>query len=256
MANSSSGETVLQRTMRVLHCFDAENARLGASEIARRSGLPSSTAHRLVVELTSVKLLERFSDGKYGIGTHAWETFVRANPLERMRLQAQTILSDVREELGQYVCLAVPDFADRTILYVERFDSTDSQLRLLGRHAGRLDLHTTSLGLVMLAFASPQTIKAVTSSPFKDSISGDITDGAAVAAMLQEIRATGHFVFVGGLIPENTAVAAPVFDRKGVVRASVGVVARNDEIDVNQAVSVVLDACQKLSVRLQKDSLY
>ncbi|NII86321.1 IclR family transcriptional regulator [Corynebacterium glutamicum] len=256
MANSSSGETVLQRTMRVLHSFDAENARLGASDIARRSDLPSSTAHRLVVELTSVKLLERFADGKYGISTHAWETFVRANPLERLRLQAQSILGDVHDELGQYVSLAVPDFSDRTILYVERFDAPDSYIRILGRHASRLDVHTTSSGLVMLAFASPQTIKAVTSTPFKDSITGEITDGAAVAAMLPEIRAKGHIVFVGGLVPENTAVAAPVVDRKGVVRAAMGVVARTGEIDVNHVTSTVLDACQKLSLRLQKDAIY
>ncbi|ANE04826.1 IclR family transcriptional regulator [Corynebacterium crudilactis] len=242
--------------MRVLQCFDAENVRLGASNIARRAGLPTSTAHRLVAELVSVKLLERFADGKYGIGTHAWETFVRANPLERLRLQAQSILSDVHDELGEYVSLAVPDFVDRTILYVERFDSPDNRIQILGRHAGRLDLHTTSSGLVMLAFAAPQTIKEVTNRPFVDSYTGEITDGSSIAALLPEIRSTGYIAFMGGLVTENTAIAAPVVDHRGVVRASVGVVARTSDIDVNFVVDIVLEACQKLSARLQNDATY
>jgi DNA-binding IclR family transcriptional regulator len=45
-----SGETHIERVVRILEAFDRDVA-LSAPEVARRSDLPVSTAYRLVTEL-------------------------------------------------------------------------------------------------------------------------------------------------------------------------------------------------------------
>ena len=51
-----------ERFVRVLETFTPERAAQSASEIGRRAGLPSSSAHRIVAELVATGLLERDED--------------------------------------------------------------------------------------------------------------------------------------------------------------------------------------------------
>ena len=51
MANSPSGESMIERVTRVLDTFSADRTVQTASEIGRQAGLPSATAHRVVDEL-------------------------------------------------------------------------------------------------------------------------------------------------------------------------------------------------------------
>src|SRR5690606_33970213 len=55
----AAGDTYLHRVVAVLNAFRADDDCLGAAELARRSGLPRSTAHRIALELVEAGLLER-----------------------------------------------------------------------------------------------------------------------------------------------------------------------------------------------------
>ena len=60
--------TVTARVMSILSAFSKEHPILGLPEISRRTGLSSSTAHRLAAELTDWGALARTSDLRYRIG--------------------------------------------------------------------------------------------------------------------------------------------------------------------------------------------
>ena len=64
MANSRSGDSVIERLVRVLSTFDAEHTEQSPSDIARRAGLPASTGHRVVADLVDSGLLERTENGR------------------------------------------------------------------------------------------------------------------------------------------------------------------------------------------------
>lgn len=249
MANSRSGESVLQRTVRILKAFDVDHPRLSAAEICRRTGLPQSTAHRLANEMCDVGLLQRLQEGDFIVSPTAWEMFVRSNPLERLRFRAQPVMESVHNTLRHYVSLTTPDFEQRSILYIERFNSR-SDASILGRHASRLDLHTTSSGLVMLAFARDSIVDQVLSVPLKDSITGVITDPGEIRAMLPGIRKKGYTHIVGGLVAENTSMAVPIFDARGIVIAALGVVAKTAECDHESVISTLRVAGRNLSLSL------
>ena len=57
MANSTSGDSVTDRLVRVLETFTPTRTVQTAAEIGRRAGLPGSSAHRIVGEQVDAGLL-------------------------------------------------------------------------------------------------------------------------------------------------------------------------------------------------------
>lgn len=60
--------SVLRRATDLLDAFDADHPRLNLTELARRSGLPTSTAYRMVAELVGWNALVRDDDRRYRLG--------------------------------------------------------------------------------------------------------------------------------------------------------------------------------------------
>lgn len=246
MANSRSGESVLQRAMRILQCFDVDKPRLTAGQISATADLSRSTAHRLAAEMAEVGMLRRNEDGTYSVSSHVWEMSVRANPVEQLRRLARPVMQDLHSSLGQHISLAVPDFERRSLLYIDRYDPT-RQLTILTRHASRLDIHTNSSGLAMLAFADAETLGPILDSPLVDSHTGESTDPEQLRSDLIQVRRQGYSHIVGGMVTENTAFAAPILDADNTVRAALGVVARTDDCDHATVIDELLFHSEKLS---------
>ena len=59
MPSSPAGESVISRVVRLVDAFDREVPWMSLTELARRAGLPQTTAHRPVKELLRRGLIER-----------------------------------------------------------------------------------------------------------------------------------------------------------------------------------------------------
>ena len=66
-------DSSVARLARLLDSFDGEYHRLTLTEIAARSGLAASTAHRMLGQLVKAGLLAKDGDARYTIGRHLWE---------------------------------------------------------------------------------------------------------------------------------------------------------------------------------------
>src|SRR5690625_1211851 len=109
MANSRSGESVVDRIIKVLSAFERAKPRLTVSALARETGLPNSTVHRLATELCDVGFLDRDAQGKVGIGMRMWELAASSNPLEEFRQRGRPVLEGIQEalrhdEIGRASC--------------------------------------------------------------------------------------------------------------------------------------------------------
>lgn len=252
MANSRSGESVLQRAMRILECFDADHPRLTPAQISEDTGLSRSTAHRLVTEMVSVGMLQRHDNAMLTVSDHSWETSVRSSPLEQLRTIAKPIMKDLHARFGHHLCLSVPDFDSLSVLYVERFDA-NYPLRILSKHASRLSIHNNSTGLTMLAYANGRTIKRVLTGSLPDRVTGKPLDPVQMRNDLATIRWQGYAHIVGGLVTENTAFAVPcVDDSTGTVLCSLGLVARTDMCDHEEILAHLIYAGRTLSQSLHE----
>jgi hypothetical protein len=75
MAGNTSvrGATVTSRVLALLGAFDARHRELSLSDLARRSGVPLATAHRLAAELAEWGALDKTGEGKYVVGRRLWD---------------------------------------------------------------------------------------------------------------------------------------------------------------------------------------
>lgn len=237
-------ETVTGRVLRVLAAFSADRPDLGLTELSRRANLPLSTAHRLVGELAEWGALERGADGRYRVGLRLWEVGALAPRGLGLRESAMPFLEDLYEVTRQNVQLAVLDGTE--VVFVERISGRGA-VNVITRVGGRLPLHATGVGLVLLANADPELQEQVLASPLKRYTEKTICDPDELRRALAEVRRTGVAVSDRQIELISLSVAAPVHGSRGEVVAALSVVVPAATSDARAYVPVVRAAARGIS---------
>lgn len=248
MANSPSGESVISRVVRLMSAFDRDLPAMTLSGLARRAGLPLTTAHRLVDDLVLHGLMERQPDGNLRPGMRLWELAARGSHALNLRELALPFMEDVQAAVHQHTTLAVLDHG--TVLYVERLSSPHSSLNA-AHIAQRMPIHAASSGLVLLAF-SPSAVQAeVLSTPLAAVTPETITDPALIRKHLAEIRRRGYVALPGIGVTEWTGIAVPVFGPDNTIAAALNVIVPRQEAAVPLTVPALLTAAHGISRELK-----
>ncbi|KRE31198.1 IclR family transcriptional regulator [Agromyces sp. Soil535] len=225
MANSRSGDSVTERLVRVLETFTATRTVQTAAEIGRRSGLPISTAHRVVNDLVVAGLLERDDDRRVRIGMRLWELSTRSSHALRLRQAALPYMERVQLRVREHTQLAVLEKDEA--LFIERLSGAESGSNIT-RVAGRLPLHASSSGLVLLAYGTPELQERILQAPLVPLSRETITDAGVLRRKLAEVRTLGHAIAPGYIEAVSTGVAVPIRDETGAVAAALSVVLPRD----------------------------
>lgn len=219
---------MIERVIRVLDTFSASRTVQTASEIGRRAQLPSATAHRLVEELISAGLLERDDEKRVRLGMRLWELALKGSTALRLRQAALPHMESVQAEVREHTQLAVLE--QNEALFLERLSHPDAVSNIT-RIAGRLPLHASSSGLVLLAHAMPALRERVITGELQQLGPGTITDANALRRVLAEIRRTGVVVAPGSIEAVSTGLAVPIRDRGEVIAALSVVLPRTAAVD-------------------------
>ncbi|WP_262107420.1 IclR family transcriptional regulator [Arthrobacter sp. Marseille-P9274] len=206
--NSMPGQSVSSKTFLILEAFAGERTVLSMSEIARATGLPSSTAHRLIQSLVSWGGLERTAGGEYAIGVRLWEIAARANRTYGLRETAMPFLQGLWETTKAHVLLAVLEGSEA--LLIERIAGT-RDVPVAGRAGGRLPLHASSSGKILLAHGEPAVRDAALSRPLAAFTPRTITDREELQSELDRVRRDGVATSLDELTAGSASCAAPVF---------------------------------------------
>lgn len=220
-AQQDPGHSVTHKALSVLQTFDSRRPELTLSDISRRAGLPLSTTHRLVHELTSWGALERNENGGYHIGLRLWEVASLAPRSVALREVAMPFLEDLYEVSLENVQLAVMDGGE--VVFVERI-SGQSAVHVASRMGGRLPLHATGVGLVLLAHAPDDVQANILASDLTVFTANTITSPDLLRRTLAEVRRTGVAVCDGHIRLHTVSIAVPVRDSGDRVVAALSVV--------------------------------
>ena len=226
MARVHTGESVLARTVRIVESFRSDDSLLTVSEIARRSGLHISTTSRLIDELVGCGWLER-EDRKVRIGVRLWEVASRASPTLGLREAAMPFMEDLHAVVGQHTQLGVLEGDE--VLFIERLTAPGAVVNYT-RIAGRMPLHVSSSGLVLLAHGPSELQERILSEPLKVYTDNTIRTARQLRGVLADVRRHGYILCAGHLYPDTTGVAVPVRDGSGKVAAALSVIVPNDEM--------------------------
>lgn len=240
------------KLLAVLECFSSVDKRLSVSEIARRTDLPRSTAHRLILALKEIGFLEQDrSRDEYRLGIKLFElgSIVLGNmDLHREAPPFVEALTATSRE-SAHLCV----FDGLRMVFVERSTGGRS-----GAHNATITMesspcHCTGVGKAALAFQPPPVIERVIGLGLNAFTRNTITDPERLRAELETIRTQGFAFDRGEIEIARACVAAPIRDRSGKVFAAMsctGPTARMTEERLAELAPVVVGYADALSRRL------
>jgi len=225
MARVPTGESVLDRAVRILEAFTSDATALQVSEIARRSGLHVATASRLIAVLIEHGLLTQDADRRVRVGVRLWELASRASPTLTLREAAMPFMEDLHAIVGQHTQLGLLDGDE--VLFVERLSAPGAVINYT-RIAGRLPLHASSSGLVLLAFGTHELQERILYRPLHAYTPKTISTAAELRVQLAEVRRQGYALNAGHLHEDACGIAVPIRGRDNSVVAALAVIVPND----------------------------
>ena len=244
MANSSTGDSVVDRVVRVIGAFPEGVTVLQLSELAARAQLPVTTAHRLVRQLAGHGLLELGSGGSVRLGLRLWELVNRNSPTLALRQAAMPFMEDIQQVLNQNVNLAVLDGWEA--LFVERLSRRGS-VPNRAQVAGRMPVHISSAGLALMA-GQPPAVQADYLRQFQDPAGELGADG--LRTLLQEAAGHGFAQLAGVVDPDTWGIAVPVRDVRNRTVAALGVVVPLREMRLQALVPALQTAARGIGRQL------
>jgi DNA-binding IclR family transcriptional regulator len=246
--NTEPGRSVASRLSAILFAFKTGGGgSLTLADLTRRTGMPHPTVRRLALELLSEGLLERTDDGKYVIGIQVWELGTLAPRSLPLRMVALPFMEDLHAALRQHVQLAVLDGLEAVV--VERMSASNA-LGLVSHVGGRLPLHSSGVGKVLLAHGGESLFQQVTSKDLEKYTPTTITDPDKLRTDLGEYRRTGFALVNQETSPDAQSVATAIFDSSGECVAALSVVVAAGTVNLNSVVPAVVAAGRGISRRL------
>jgi DNA-binding IclR family transcriptional regulator len=243
----SRGEPVIDRALSLLSAFDAGRRQLSLAELSRRSGIPVSSTLRLAGHLVRWGALERDEQGRYCVGLRLLEVASLAPRGHGLREVAMPFMSDLAEVTRQHVQLAVREGTEATL--VERL-SAHQATPVHYRVGGRLPLHSTAVGLVLLAFAPPSVQEEFLARPMYRQPDNVPIPAAVLRRALAEVRRERLAIYRRRDAAAIVAVAAPVCGDDGSVVAALGVLLPEQDAQPRRIGLAVLTAAQGISREL------
>ncbi|MET9634121.1 IclR family transcriptional regulator [Lentzea sp. NPDC006480] len=225
---AQANRAVVEKAFAVLEAWDHRSETLGASELARRTGLPKSTSHRVLGILEAAGVVERL-DGSYRLGERLRGiTDVVTAGFPQLREVGLPFMQDLYELTHETVHLAVLDGADAHC--VEKiYGHRRSPLR--SRVGGVLPAHSTALGKVLLAYSGLNAQRLVLTGPLRRYTANTVTEPMRLAAELRGTRRAGFAHDLAETHPGVACVAAPVLDETGRAVAALSVSGPVDRFD-------------------------
>jgi DNA-binding IclR family transcriptional regulator len=241
--------SVLARALRILDVFTERRPAMTLSELARHAGLPVSTVHRMIGELTVWGALERGEDGRYRIGLRLWEVGALAPRGQGLRERALPYLEDLSQVTRENVQLAVREGLE--LVFVERIAGTGA-VPVLTRVGGRFAMTATGVGLVLLAHAPPEVQDEVLAAPIPRFTRYTVTDPARLREMLADVRTHGYSVSDRQVTDDALSVGAPIRDARGAVVAAVSLVVRYGTANPHQLAALMRTTARAISRALTR----
>jgi IclR family acetate operon transcriptional repressor len=244
---AARGTTAVDRSADLLLRVLESEEPVALTELASASGIPKSTASRLVSALERRGLIEQ--DGQRG-RLRPGPAILRVaerGMLERNVVElARPTLDALAQASGETINLAVPGRHG-----VEHVAQVDSRHFLgTGQWLGRLvDYHCTAVGKVFMAFGRA----TLATQPLAKHAPGTITDPRRLRSELEAVRRTECATAVDELEPGLAAMAAPVYGARGDVIAALSITGptlRMTPLRILELQPVLIEEAHALSRRL------
>lgn len=202
----------LAKGIGILEAFDAGHPAMTLSEVARRVGLSPAAARRSLITLEAMGYVGK-AEKHFFLRPRIMTLGSAFHFSARVDEVLQPDLRALVDRFGDAASVGTLDGDD--VIYVAHV-SVQRARRVAAVAGARYPAHCTALGRVLLA-ALPETRRNnwLEESELRPLTEKTVTDKAALAAILKEVRTEGYATTVDQLDYGITALAVPIRDADG-----------------------------------------
>jgi DNA-binding IclR family transcriptional regulator len=224
---------------------------LGVTEVADRSGLPKSTAARMLATLVHEGAVEQVpGDSRYRLGPRMATLAAGLTPARSLAAVAHASLAALAASAGEAAGLSVPD--GDLVHYIDQVD-TPNPVSVRDWTGSRVPLHAVSSGQVLLAFRPPGAIERYLERPLERFTPRTVVDPDALRERLRAIRRDGYAWVLEEFDEGIASVAAPIADGSGEVIAAVHLHGPSYRFPADGAAEGIAEAVVGAAARIAKD---
>ena len=222
------------------------------TDLLHETGLPKATLHRLLGALVEHRLLQVDArDQGYRVGLRALEMAQQSWQELDVRSAAADEILRLGVKTGETVHLAVLD--DTEVVYIDKVESSQ-RIRMFSAIGKRGPLHCTGVGKAMLAFVEDGTReRLIARLPLRRFTPHTFATRPALEKHLAEIRRRGYAKDLEEHELGIRCAAAPIFDYRGQVVASVSVTAPSFRLTLEHLDTIapaVVEAARNITRKL------
>jgi IclR family acetate operon transcriptional repressor len=216
-----TGVQSVDRAVAILRCFDARRPDLGISEIARMTGLSTSTTHRLLVAMQTNRLVRQTADRRYGLGPLLVQLARSGAVPTTLRDAALPLMHVLRDEIDETVAVhELLPTGERAVL--DQVESRQVLRRTYTDIGVPIDLPHGAPGKAILAVLPLDRQEWWLNRPITAVTPRTVTDPGVLRVQLAVVRARGWSESQSERNSGIRAVAAPLFDHTGEVVGALG----------------------------------
>ncbi|MGH9668292.1 MAG: IclR family transcriptional regulator [Bryobacteraceae bacterium] len=200
----------------------AQNGALTLNDAARRTGIPKSTAFRILATLLHLGIAVRDSEQKtYRLGRMLGELARDGGTMETLRRIALPHMLKLRTAFGETVNLG--ELQHDTVVYVEVVPS-EYALKLSERPGTTVGAFSTALGRSVLAFSPSGVVESLMRGrELKALTPFTITDPSKLARELEKVRSQGYAIEYEESALQATCIGVPILNREGRAVAALSI---------------------------------
>lgn len=244
--------TSLLRALAILELIAHTSGGLTNAEISRRLKIATSTTSYILSRLEREGYLKRDPEyGRYEIGLKVVAVAHAALREMGLRRVAEPVLHRMVAETNYSGLVAVLECG--LMMIVDKVEARPDLVKIDLDMGVRYPAHSTALGKVLLAHLPAEEVteifnrytvgaRPVKSAQFRKRMTEELAD----------VKANGYAISDGELFPGIWAVAAPIFDSRGTVRAAVSATGGCSVKENNDIKARVMCAAREISLRLEK----
>ena len=211
----------LTRALSILQSLAGRSEGMSLTELSEATGLPPSTTHRLLTTLEA----ERFvrpdpNGGLWRIGVAAFyvgSAFARSRDTLAL---IRPYLRRLMEVTGETANLFVE--SDGEAVCIGQIESRHAMRAITGV-GGRVMLHSSGAGKVLLAFADTERRALVVAGPLPRVTDKTLATEQALSRELDRVRSSGHAIDDEEHAVGLRCVAAPIFNEFNEVVAAISI---------------------------------
>jgi IclR family transcriptional regulator, acetate operon repressor len=218
----TSGVQSIDRAAMILRCFADHPGDLTLSEIARSTGLTTSTVHRLLAAMQENQLVRQTQGRRYAPGQLLVQLVRRGALSPSLRDAAVPAMVALRDEVEETVGLHSLTRSDERVV-IDQVESHHALRRTYTEIGVPIPLPYGAPGKVLTAWLPRKRRESVLNQELSQLTPTTVIDPVVLRSQLDETLQRGFAVSYAERTPGIRSVAAPVFDHHGSITACLSV---------------------------------